>query len=172
MKNVRIMSIALAFCTCSFLAFGQSKTEDMQVAISSQGDSVLKVSIGKRQIRVVVNTAHILIGEHQPPDKEQLTNCLYTRRPCSQVRNVGIWVGDKRLVVPRSVFADCTELNVMYISKADKMFELILSGGDGAESYSVRVYFDPDRILRREVYDGETDKLYETTTYMPPVVVN
>jgi len=58
----------------------------------------------------------------------------------------------------------------MYVVSADKGYELTFSGGDGAESFLIKIHFDSDRIMRREVFDGETEKLYETTTYMPVVV--
>jgi hypothetical protein len=170
MTKVGRLLVVVAFVTCAFDANNQSKTNDAQVNIPPKGISVLKTTLRGKHIRVVLNTTQIEIGASQPRVEEQLTNCLYTRRPCSQVQNVSIWVGEKRLVIPRSVFADCADLNVMYLVNADKFYELTLSGGDGAESYLVKVYFDSDRIVRREVYGGESEKLYETSTYMPVVV--
>jgi hypothetical protein len=50
---------------------------------------------------------------------------------------------------------------------------LTLVGGDASEAYSVKIVFDAHRVKKRSVYWSEgNNALLETTTYMPPIVLN
>ncbi len=172
MKNatIQLIIIATLFGACS--AKGQSNSNEGQIQVSPRGDSVLTWTVDGQSVRIVLSTDQIEIGSSHPSPMDRKTNCLYTRHPCSQVSNIAIWVGGRRLFVYRSVFADCTDLYTMWITRTGKLFVLALGGGDGAESYTVKIYFDSRRITKRELYADETDSLAQTTTYMPPAKVN
>jgi len=141
--------------------------------VAAEGDSMLSVSLGGQVVRVTVSTAKVDIGKPgQSPPRVQKTNCTYSRYPCSQVTNLSITRAGKELIVPRSVFADLADIGTMVLEGVGAANVLTLYGGDGSEGYKVRVVFDTGRVKKREVYASEANALLETTTYMPPPVLN
>lgn len=159
--------IGFSVSTCN----AQSSNNEGQVQVSGKGESALVETVNGKSVRVVLSAYEIEIGKSEPSAMEQKTNCTYGRHPCSQVSNLSIWVGKRRLLIPRSVFADCADVGAMWMTSQGETYVLGLGGGDGAEAYTVKIYFDSHEIKRREVFDGETKKLLQTTTYMPPQVV-
>jgi len=123
----------------------------------------------------MVSTSKIEIGSADrttPQPQARKTNCTYSRFPCSQISNLSISVNGKKLFVPRSIFADRTDVGTMNLSSAAGINVLTLVGGDASESYTVKVFFDTRRIKKRELYANEANSLVETTTYSPPTVLD
>ena len=83
-----------------------------------------------------------------------------------------MWVNGSSLFVPRSVFADCTDVGNMRLTTDAGVYVLTLSGGDASEAYSVKVFFTANQVKKREVYDLESNRLRQSTTYMPPPVLD
>jgi len=143
--------------------------------VAKSGDSVLEAKLDIGTIRVVISTYTIEIGTPSmtpPTTGEAKTNCTYSSLPCSQVSNLKIWVRGRRIFVPRSVFADITDVGNMSLSTERGLSVLTLDGGDASESYTLKVFFNANRVKKREVYGGEGGKLSEETNYLPPVVFN
>jgi hypothetical protein len=112
------------------------------------------------------------IGKQEVPPEERKNNCTYSSFPCSQVSSLKIWVKGSSLFVPRSVFADCADVGNMRLTTEAGIYVLTLTGGDASEAYSVKVFFTPDQVKKREVYDLEAGSMVQTTTYLPPPVLN
>jgi hypothetical protein len=172
MKNIALCLLFGALFFGGYSGKSQAAKEGEGISIAPRGDSVLSRQIDGKIIRVVISASEINIGSERPSPEVRKTNCLYTRRPCSQVTNASIWINGVRLFVPRSVFADRTDLGLMSVARTDKLYVLTLTGGDGAEAYTVKIYFDLRHVKKRELYSNEANSLVETTTYMLPAVLN
>jgi hypothetical protein len=142
-----------------------------EASVNRNGNSSLETKINATGLRIVIATYRIDIGKSGAPPEERKNNCTYSSFPCSQVSNLQIWVKGTNLFVPKSVFADCTDVDNMGITSEAGGYVLTLNGGDASEAYSVKVFFTADRVTRREVYDGESNSLLESTTYKPSPVV-
>lgn len=58
------------------------------------------------------------------------------------------------------------DLSSAKIDLGPKDGSLILQGGDASESYNVRIRFNKNRVLSREIFVGTSqDDLLEETTY-------
>jgi hypothetical protein len=173
MKRALMCLTILLFAYCSCMGNSQAADENKPVAVNPNGDSVLNGRIGGKTIRIILSAYKIDIGgQGQTPPRVRKTNCTYSSYPCSQVSNLSIWVGEKKLFVFRSVFADCADIGTMALTSAAGVNVLTLIGGDASEGYTVKVFFDDHRVKKRELYADEANSLVETTTYMPPAVLN
>jgi hypothetical protein len=75
-------------------------------------------------------------------------------------------VGQVRLLVPSSVFADLVDPNEASLTREGTAIILSIQGGDGAEGYIVRAYFDAQMIRRRTLSSLlMPDKPTEDTRY-------
>jgi hypothetical protein len=156
-------------CVCS----GQVAAVNKPTKIEINGETELNQNIGGKTVRVIISMYTIDVG---PPrlnmPKNPKTNCTYSRTPCSQVSNLRILVEGKGLIVPRSVFADSTDLTQISLDMSAGMYVLNILGGNGVDSYTVKVFFNAHRIKKRELYSTEDTSLLETTTYMPVTEFN
>lgn len=153
----------------------QAADENKLVRVNPNGDSRLEAKANRKSIRVVISTYRVDFGNRNPtppPTGEARTNCTYSRVPCSQVSNLRIWVAGKKLFVPRSVFADSTDIGNMSVTSKAGVNVLTLIGGDASESYTLRVFFGAARVKKRELYDLESNTLVQVTTYLQPPVLN
>ncbi len=60
----------------------------------------------------------------------------------------------------------------MRLSAAAGINVLVLNGGDASEGYTVKVFFDANRVLKREVRADEAGSLAEVTTYHARAVLD
>jgi len=86
------------------------------------------------------------------------------------VRRVVISVGDVDLFVPRSIYADLLWVHEGRLRQQGKVLQLILLGGDGAESYRVVVEFDKKGVRKRTLFGGESQKPTQETIYYKVVI--
>lgn len=175
---IRIWKFALFMSISLFLstAWGQSQKHGSETktetAVTHNGESSLKAEINEVPIRITITTRQIDIGPQQALPAERKNNCTYSSFPCSQVSSLRIWVKGTNLFVPRSVFADCTDIGNMRLTTEAGIYILTLTGGDASETYSVKVFFTADQVKKREVYDLESGTMRQSTTYMPPPVLD
>ncbi len=142
------------------------------VQISSQGATKIVGVFGKDEINVTLMAHELNIGK--PSDeipKQRLTNCTYSRMPCSLVDLVEIVVNGKALFIPRSVFSDLADVSRGEVKKLGGSFILSLHGGDASESYTVNIIFDKQRIRQRNFMSNLDREITEKTTYSlaPPM---
>lgn len=168
MKHVCLCLISLLFVNASCVCSGQVAAVNKPTKVEISGETELNQNIGGKTVRVIISTYTIDVG---PPrlnmPKNPKTNCTYSRTPCSQVSNLRIWVEGKEFRVPRSVFSDCTDLTQISLDMSAANFVLTILGGNGVDSYTIKVFFNTHRIKKRELYSTEGNSLCETTIYMP-----
>jgi hypothetical protein len=142
------------------------------IAVARSGSSSLDTEVNGTPVRIVVTAHQVDIGRQEVPPEERKNNCTYSSFPCSQVSSLRIWVKGASLFIPRSVFADCTDVGNMSLSTEAGVYVLTLSGGDASEAYTVKVFFTSDQVKKREVYDFESGSMRQSTTYAPPPVLD
>jgi len=143
------------------------------ISVVRNGTSLLQANINGTSVRVAIAAYRIDIGKPKEPPQERSNNCTYSSFPCSQVSSLQISVGGASLFVPRSVFADCTDIEDMSLTMTEaETYVLTLTGGDASETYSVKVFFTAHQVTKRELYDLESNSLRQSTTYMPPPVLD
>ena len=81
------------------------------------------------------------------------------------MQSLQIRVNGAALPVPRSAYFDLVDLSSATIDLSSKGGSLMLQGGDASESYNVRIRFNKNRVLSREIFVGTSqDGLLEETT--------
>ena len=176
------MNIIRRFIACMFVpvflstAWGQGQKHGSQTGaatpVARSGSSSLDTQINGTSVRIVATVHQEDIGKQEVPPEERKNNCTYSSFPCSQVTSLRIWVKGASLFVPRSVFADCTDVGNMSLSSEAGVYVLTLTGGDASEAYTVKVFFTSDQVKKREVYDLESGSMRQSTTYAPPPVLD
>jgi hypothetical protein len=158
------------------IAQGQGQGHGSQAgtgtSVARNGDSSLDTKIDGTPVRIAITAYRIELGKQQEPPEERKNNCTYSSFPCSQVSSLRIWVNGVNLFVPRSVFADSADVGNMRLTKEAGFYILTFTGGDASEAYSVKVFFTADQVKKREVYDLESGSMRQSTTYMPPPVLD
>jgi hypothetical protein len=145
--------------------------------VSSQGVTNVDAKFGGTLISVTIATHEVDIGKPSDPEPEKkLTNCTYSRTPCSLVDLVEIEVSAKDVLVPRSVFADVADVHWATLRQAqDDKFVLIFVCGDASETYTLEVTFDREMVLQRERIESgaQLGEISERTSYFKlPVLDN
>jgi len=75
-------------------------------------------------------------------------------------------VGDHEVYVPRSVFADLSDVWSATLEQvAPGRFGLILVGGDSSAAYEAEIRFDSRRVTTRILTDREAGQVSEKTVY-------
>lgn len=88
-------------------------------------------------------------------------------RPSLVVTSLAIWYNDKKIVVPRSAFADLSMVNEVMLKNNKKGFTVSIIGGDAGDSYTCAIQLRKDMVVRRIVRDNEfPDSFYEETSYV------
>lgn len=157
----------LLACFCMAFSVSQADPQQTAVVVSAQGETVVSASYGKLAVQVRMKTHEVQIGKPSDPRPAVIeSNCTYSRYPCSIVDQLGIVVNGTPLYVPRSSFCDLADVNKAEIKFGEKGASLRLDGGDGAESFIVKINFDKTQVRRRTVAAGEAaDQLLQETNY-------
>jgi len=174
MKHTLLCLVILIF-TSNLMGQSQAAAENKATKVANTGESVIETRIAGKIIRVIVSTYSVDVGgpdQTPPPVGERMTNCTYSRFPCNQVSNMRISIAGKKLFVPRSVFADRADAGSMSLTSISGLNVLTIVGGDAAEGYFLKVYFDAERVKKRELYDAESNSLLQTTTYLHPPILD
>lgn len=126
-----------------------------QAPITPSGKSLLNTVLKKSAATVTIRTVKV---------EGNIGGELSSGR--SVVQELSISVSANQIFVPRSVFADLLDPRDATIQFEKGTFILSVSGGDGADSYVLRVHFDDKRIIRRVLYSSLIpDKAVEETRY-------
>jgi hypothetical protein len=138
------------------------------VSIATRGETVLLATSGSITVRVRIRTHEVQNGTPSSPTAASMDlGCTNSRFPCSLVGGLEIFVNDKPLFVPRSVFCDLADLNKGAIKIRQKTSMLTLVGGDASESYIVKIEFDVQGVKRRTLssFTEPNEPLQETVYY-------
>ena len=77
--------------------------------------------------------------------------CVSAERHEIFITGMTISVGDSFVFVPRSAFADLVTPTYAKVEFSGATGILVIRGGDGADAYSVKLFFDRKRVSRRTV---------------------
>lgn len=141
--------------------------------VKPSGETVLSQEHGGLNVQVTFRTHEVpLSPDFRRDPYDQATSCTASRRPCSLVDSVQIAVNGKRVFVSRSAFCDLSDISTASIDIGNEISRLTIDGGDGAESYIVKLVFNQDSVTRRVMASGlEPNKPVQITTYywLPPL---
>ena len=143
-----------------------------QFVIAEKGETVIVAKFAKFNVQVKIRTHEVQIGKPSDriPDVIR-SGCSYSKYPCSIVDYLDIFVNDKRILVPRSVFCDLADLNTGEVKIEPKKGILTLIGGDASASYIVKIEFDKERVKRRVTSSGMLpDEPSQETIYRLPIL--
>lgn len=152
---------------CTTICCDAASLVDNQINVGPQGETDLAAMLGRSKISVKITTHEIDIGKASDvlPEK-RLTNCTYSRFPCSLVDYVDVSVDSNTLFVARSLYADLADVSKASLRlKKNGQFLLTLSGGDASESYTVEVTFDKQLVRQRELRDNMDGQVLQRTIY-------
>lgn len=139
--------------------------------IAPSGETVIATRSGKISVQVKITTHEVQIGK---PSGERpgliTTSCTYSRFPCSVVDLITIQVNGNPITVPRVAFCGLADLNDAELIVGQQESVLKFSGGDASESYRVKIRFNRERVTDLSVFNGESGKKLQETTYFKVVV--
>ncbi len=131
-----------------------------QNAIAPTGSSSIHVTARGKKIDLTIRTARIESTSDLFPDVES------GAKSSTVIPDLRINIDRTKVLVPRSVFADLLDPRTASIRAEKADFLLTISGGDGAESYFVRITFDSVKVKRRLLYSTLTPAVpSQETTY-------
>jgi len=89
------------------------------------------------------------------------------RLPDFLVSNISVKVGKEEIYIPLSAYGDLTEAREVSVDlETKKTFQLKISGGDTAGSYTAVLTFANGALTKRKVWSGEfPDERFEETKY-------
>jgi len=119
-----------------------------------------------KNVKIQVRGATVDIGSQSSERPQHVENsCTYSKFPCIAVTSIEIEVDGNELFVPRSVFADLSDVTDIQLSALGKQMLLTLKGGDASEAYAVKVLFSKDQIVKRRLYSALQEPPVQETTY-------
>lgn len=83
------------------------------------------------------------------------------------IQDIDIYIDGKRLpFIPYSVFSNFVDPRSASIEYDNDRYILVIRGGDGAETYFAKVYFDANHIFSKKIYSSlMPDDVAEDTRY-------
>ncbi len=144
--RVRLLAKSLLLCLL-FAVLSAASPQETDIAAS--GQTSLRSVLEKRTVEVTLHTAKVKKADPGFP----LALDYYDE--VSIVESMTIVVDGQTVWVPRSTYADLFNPRKAVLKFEQGTFVLLVGGADGADSYSVRIYFDPARVVRRRVYDAQ-----------------
>jgi hypothetical protein len=126
-----------------------------QVAVNSKGETIVSSQLGTAAIHAKITTRELANGTADKPVKPHGSACTMSRFPCSVVDEIEIAAAGEQLFVPRSAFADLSDVNNAKLTTEHGKFVLLLVGGDASESYIARIVFNRKRVTYRSLTSGE-----------------
>ena len=134
------------------------------VKVAKEGDSCLRAVLNGKKVQITFHTASLSKSDRGFP------LALSDYNEVSVVQGISISVDGQTVWVPRSAYADLFNVRGADITFENGIFRLVTGGGGGADTYSVHVYFNTKRILKRETFNSfSPHKALEVILYSPPV---
>lgn len=144
---MRLHRFVVALCVLPFLTpfvLSQSARPGVDIIpIIPPGATSTSVSWAGKKAMITIHTIRIDSSNVAFPPSETGAKAV------TLVKDLDITINGSSLLVPRSVFADLIDPRRMSAKFEKGSFVLSIGGGDGAESYGVRVYFDTAKVTRR-----------------------
>lgn len=158
---------AYAFYAAAVLCLFISRTslaQPREVRVAKQGESSLGAVLNGKKVQITLRTVSLSKSDRGFP------LVLNDYDEVSIVQGISIFVDGKAVWVPWSAYADLFNVRGADISFENGIFKLVTGGGGGADTYSVHIYFNTRRILRRETYNSfSPHKPLEVILYSRPI---
>lgn len=145
LPNVKLVVFLIPFF---ITASHNSQSAPISSVISSSGITEIAAKSKYGHAKVVFLT--------KPATTVAIDNCFVVREsdisPVLILRDLEIYVDGHALFVPRSSFSDLESPREATLRYSGHTYFLELSGGDGAESYWARIYFNRRSVMRKKVF--------------------
>jgi len=161
---IRVLTGCLVLALCGL--FG-SCTGEARPAAPTSTSELLRIERRFDSVTVVASLSEVDLCPESPLVRIMRAGTGYEAR--RGVADLSIFVNDQPVFVPVAAFADMVDPHRLSVSQSGDQFTLTVEGADAAEAYSVRFFFDSDRVLRREVIDFE-DNILESSTFNVVVI--
>lgn len=159
MKNAVLLTIVL-----SKNLYAGSVDSSFSVKPIGTTESTVRIKAATIVIRVV--TEEKRIGKSFVSHEDRKSSCTFSRFPCSLVNRLNISVDGRNIFVPRSVFADLSDLSRASLTENEGVFTLKIAAGDASEAYTAVIKFNSKRVMERSVTDPtNTDEVLQQTKY-------
>lgn len=140
------MRFALALMLLAWFGSGQQlpyKVDGHAVwAIQSNGTTVVETQVSRVGLEVSIHARAIPAGPECGGSKCSVTDQIEAR------------LGGKPLWVGRYQIAGLGDLHYLAVSGSPSRLDLILMGGDAAESYEAHLIFNREHVVERILYPG------------------
>ena len=143
-----------------------------QAKVSPSGLSELEATLASHNVEVRLWTKEVEIGKSGFPPEVSQNSCTYSRIPCSLVEAIQLKIDGTSIFVPRSIFADLSDLADVQMKATLRGFVITADGGDASAAYSVKIETEFGRVVKRTLsgYHDFEHPLQVTTYY--DVVLN
>lgn len=159
-----IHTLVLVALSCLLFA-GASYAASAEVKIARSGETFLRAVLGGKTVKITFQTAAIKRSDPGFP------LALDHYDEVSIIRGISILVDGTTVWVPWSAYADLFNATLADLQLKEGVFQLLIGGAGGADLYRVVIYFNSDRVTRRESYDSFSNRPGQITIYSPPLVV-
>lgn len=152
-------NLLLALPACALLCASSASAESpTPTEIPTTGAITLKATLADTKVTATLVTA--------TTSSHSVHLCSGGRTTCSPVEKLSLTVGATTVYIPDSLVATLNDVNAASLAAyGGTQFVLILNCGDAAAATQVRIRFDKNRALEREVTASEAGMVSERTTY-------
>lgn len=158
MKRPLLFVIRIVALSALLAALVAARPQEKDILPS--GDTTLSATISKKDILVHIHTVKLKKSDAGFP------GALEQYEEVSMVPRMSISVNGQEIWIPRSAYADVFNPRKAFLKYEGGIFVLLIGGADGADSYSVHIRFDSDRVISRTVYNTvNPPRVSEKTIY-------
>jgi hypothetical protein len=155
----RLLIFAAVLGLAVIVTVAQSTDNPMRT-VGTAPETVISVS-GDTSVRAVVQNRTIAITLRAIQFKKSdpgFPRDLDSYNEVSLLQQIDVLVDGHAVVVPRSAFTDLFNARKAWLASEKGLFVLCLGGGDGADLYVARIYFDSKVVHRRALFDATNQK--------------
>lgn len=150
----------ISICILGLLLTPPQTVAQERTVIAQSGSTLLNATYKKTTVAITIRT---VIVENGIADEFPLNR--------SVIQKLSFVVNSHTIFVPRSVFEDLVDPREASLRFEKGAFVLSVGGGDGADSYILKVYFDAIKVIRRTLYSALIpNKAVEETRYWQRVL--
>ena len=127
----------------------------------------------RADVTAKIRTLRLEEGAENGGERNRGFHCSGGWTRCSPVLEIELEVDGKNVYVPASVYADLADVSTAELRQAGETITLELECGDASGSYSVRIVFDANDVIKRQIISAfGTNEVAEETTYFELTPLN